>query len=466
LNSDLPFLSGNPNVEVTEGIIHLFKENQMTSLEENVLRSEMLCMLAVPATMSCNDLIQFAAPYSPNIEHIKIIRDSTPNEYMVLIKFKDQTCSDEFFKLYNGRTYHSLEDKICHLVYVSLVETMTSTEGASFPIPGLTELPNCPVCLERMDESVEGILTILCNHTFHINCLTQWGDSSCPVCRYCQSPEVETESICFECDDQNDLWICMICGNIGCGRYSAGHAYSHFQSTEHAYAMKLDNNRVWDYTGDNYVHRLVQNKSDGKPVAISNNDADDEDKRDSLALEFTYLLTQQLESQRRYYESKILSLEGETAKKLSLREEEVQLLKKSMSVLQQEHTSTVQQRQNLENKSLSIGNKLKKLAKELDEEKEMNKCMRDNQAQLMERLQSSDENWKKKEKEHLQKINDLQDQLRDVMFYLDAQKKVSQSPAEAQKDIQDGNISVGAAGCSATSASNPSHARKSRKKRK
>lgn len=45
------------------------------------------------------------------------------------------------------------------------------------PLSGHTELPNCPVCLERMDESVDGILTILCNHSFHGECLAKWGDT-------------------------------------------------------------------------------------------------------------------------------------------------------------------------------------------------------------------------------------------------------------------------------------------------
>lgn len=30
--------------------------------------------------------------------------------------------------------------------------------------------------------------------------------------------------------------------------------------------MLLGTNRVWDYAGDNFVHRLMQNKGDGKLV--------------------------------------------------------------------------------------------------------------------------------------------------------------------------------------------------------
>lgn len=39
----MKFISGNPFVEVTKGVIHLYKENQTTSLEEGVIRSQMLC---------------------------------------------------------------------------------------------------------------------------------------------------------------------------------------------------------------------------------------------------------------------------------------------------------------------------------------------------------------------------------------------------------------------------------------
>lgn len=42
----------------------------------------------------------------------------------------------------------------------------------------------------------------------------------------------------------------------------------HFESTQHTYTMDLKRQHVWDYVGDNYVHRLIQNKSDGKLVEL------------------------------------------------------------------------------------------------------------------------------------------------------------------------------------------------------
>lgn len=107
-----------------------------------------------------------------------------------------QSAASEFYETFNGVPYNSLEPEIvCHMVFVSKVETADN----GLPLAGHTELPSCPVCLEKMDESVDGILTVLCNHTFHASCLVKWGDTSCPVCRYAQTPEPIADSHCMEC---------------------------------------------------------------------------------------------------------------------------------------------------------------------------------------------------------------------------------------------------------------------------
>jgi BRCA1-associated protein len=79
---------------------------------------------------------------------------------------------------------------------------------------------------------------------------------------------------CFVCGATESLWICLICGHIGCGRYNDAHAYHHYMETNHLYALELETQRVWDYAGDGYVHRLIQNTIDGKLVELpgANND--------------------------------------------------------------------------------------------------------------------------------------------------------------------------------------------------
>lgn len=57
------------------------------------------------------------------------------------------------------------------------------------------------------------------------------------------------------------------------------------------------------------MHRLLQNKADGKLVAAEGPPSDGEgaqEKVDSVQLEFTYLLTSQLEEQRMYFEEKLV----------------------------------------------------------------------------------------------------------------------------------------------------------------
>ena len=239
--------------------------------------------------------------------------------------------------------------------------TSLSTKPLAPPTRSLVELPTCPVCLERMDETT-GLLTILCQHVFHCACLEKWRGSGCPVCRYTQSSGVSSlandgsiihnginnnnsttvninnndsgalpENECRVCGALSNLWICLICGNTGCGRYDEAHAFAHYEATGHSYAMDIATQAVWDYAGDGYVHRLIQNKADGKlvdlPAAFSgtspninqhntNNpnsayttslpaDSVPREKIDNMATEYAYLLTSQLDSQRRYFEEQL-----------------------------------------------------------------------------------------------------------------------------------------------------------------
>lgn len=82
---EVNFFSGNPFVEVTKGIIHLYKNNDRTEIMEGL--SKTLCLLAVPATLSCHDIINFVAPCHSVLQYIRIIRDGSPNQYMVLLEY-------------------------------------------------------------------------------------------------------------------------------------------------------------------------------------------------------------------------------------------------------------------------------------------------------------------------------------------------------------------------------------------
>uniref|UniRef100_A0A2R9CBJ4 BRCA1-associated protein n=2 Tax=Pan TaxID=9596 RepID=A0A2R9CBJ4_PANPA len=428
LPDQISFFSGNPSVEIVHGIMHLYKTNKMTSLKEDVRRSAMLCILTVPAAMTSHDLMKFVAPFNEVIEQMKIIRDSTPNQYMVLIKF--------------------------------------SAQGASLPVMDLTELPKCTVCLERMDESVNGILTTLCNHSFHSQCLQRWDDTTCPVCRYCQTPEPVEENKCFECGVQENLWICLICGHIGCGRYVSRHAYKHFEETQHTYAMQLTNHRVWDYAGDNYVHRLVASKTDGKIVQYEcEGDTCQEEKIDALQLEYSYLLTSQLESQRIYWENKIVRIEKDTAEEINNMKTKFKETIEKCDNLEHKLNDLLKEKQSVERKCTQLNTKVAKLTNELKEEQEMNKCLRANQVLLQNKLKEEERVLKETCDQKDLQITEIQEQLRDVMFYLETQQKINHLPAETRQEIQEGQINIAMASASSPASSGGSGKLPSRKGR-
>uniref|UniRef100_A0A7D9NK00 BRCA1-associated protein n=1 Tax=Xenopus tropicalis TaxID=8364 RepID=A0A7D9NK00_XENTR len=464
LPEQITFFSGNPSVEIVHGIMHLYKTNKMTSLKEDVRRSAMLCILTVPATMTSHDLMKFVASFNEVIEHMKIIRDSTPNQYMVLIKFSSQADADSFYMANNGRQFNSIEEDVCQLVYVERAEVLKSEDGASLPVMDLTELPKCTVCLERMDESVNGILTTLCNHSFHSQCLQRWEDTTCPVCRYCQTPEPVEENKCFECGVQENLWICLICGHIGCGRYVSRHAYKHFEETQHTYAMQLTNHRVWDYAGDNYVHRLVASKTDGKIVQYEcEGDTCQDEKIDSLQLEYSYLLTSQLESQRIYWENKIVRLEKDTAEEINNMKAKFKETIDKCDSLEHRLNDLSKEKQAVERRCAQLNSKVAKLSTELKEEQEMNKCLRANQTMLQSRLREEEIMRKETCEQKDVQLLEMQEQLRDVMFYLETQQKINHMPADTRQEIQDGQINI--ASPSSPAASGKLSSRKGRGKR-
>ena len=334
------------------------------------------------------------------------------------------------------------------MAYVARLEVIEDSKTTPLPISGFTELPTCPVCLERMDESVQGILTILCNHSFHGKCLNQWFDSSCPVCRYCQTPELLPDNRCFECgsqsSNQDTLWICLICGHIGCGRYVEGHAYKHYRDTQHTYAMQLGlNNRVWDYAGDNYVHRLLQNK-DGEPVELKANNSSNlvvsDEKIDAVQLEYTYLLTNQLETQRHYYEESITHLEKEKQQQIQELVDKNRYLSEDNKRLGETLDNLKKDKQHLEKRISQLSAKLNKISGNFEVEQELNKCLRKNQDDWQKKLIDSDKVKEQKEKE----IDELKEQLRDLMFFLEAKEKLQTVSSEevSKEEIESSQIYI------------------------
>ncbi|KAI8337194.1 BRCA1-associated protein 2-domain-containing protein [Chlamydoabsidia padenii] len=312
------------------GIIHLYRDKQqapddlMPDMLAVIPHSEdigfITCTLAVPSSMTTQNFLTFVKPFDDTVLQYRFIKDVAPNKYMVLMKFQDVQSAYQYHHKFNGRSFHGMEPEICHIVFISSVTWMAHTQQ-TFPLlkdtlrleheqqlptqlSNTIELPTCPVCLERLDKSVSGLLGITCQHSFDCGCLGKWGDGNCHICRFSEKPVLEgigrdtvttivdknhsgprrnqqgwllsrlandDRLCCYVCGEMDSLWICMICGHIGCGRYQEAHAYDHYMETRHLFALEIDTQMVWDYEGDGYVHRLIQNTVDGKLVELPGN---------------------------------------------------------------------------------------------------------------------------------------------------------------------------------------------------
>ncbi|OUM68121.1 hypothetical protein PIROE2DRAFT_68746 [Piromyces sp. E2] len=102
----------------------------------------------------------------------------------------------------------------------------------------------------KLPELIDSIL--LANSSKIQNEINSWEEEivSCTHTenlKQCEPKKLEEQSLahCSDCDLKENLWLCMICGNLGCGRQQYGgiggngHALKHYETTGHAVSCKL-----------------------------------------------------------------------------------------------------------------------------------------------------------------------------------------------------------------------------------
>ncbi|CAE7507665.1 unnamed protein product [Symbiodinium sp. CCMP2592] len=350
-------------------------------------RTSALLLLAVPSELTLESLQTFLGADSGLVEGIEAVRvlyrhsrrtgafscpslegkcapgSGNSGFYTVILLCRDQAAADALYKANHGRLFTSGRESqsssagkaesrsggaCCYLTFLeAIVYDFSSAEPSDQMQPNLAradsdetdenlrniipstayELPSCPVCIERIDVSGTGMVTH--SHGWISDDVQNGRPPTCRACaviatRPATDRPAKRGLSCTCCPKEEDLWVCLICGHLGCGRYQDAHAKDHATDRRHRFCFQLATGRIWDYECDVFVHRrLVQQAAasggryelalpapaiSGEAAASGSKDAASTDEQHLLSMELDAILASQLDYQRSLYEAQLTEL--------------------------------------------------------------------------------------------------------------------------------------------------------------
>ena len=338
-NSVKKFFSGNPENEIIEGTIKTLdtrvsiNDNMNLSYEQlelakqyiwdfnfdnKYIKSKTLCCTNIKNKFSITEFMQAINTYLSYISIIRVFKSSIPNIYYIYLEFKNIEFCNIFYNTYQYSNINTIEDD--YLLFDEVIEIDYEGGGNTNVVPhdeeiktntkktrkfsyeydmnnnnGVEEIRICTICLEDFTKKNnkklknDGLIYILCGHVFHIECFSGLDDNKCPICRYYLSPyNFVTCEYCFQ---ENDLWVCLVCGKIFCGEEgkSQNHRLQHYKESFHLYAQALgkNSNIIYDFSKNSPVHIWIQNTilNEIKNEEDANNKNNKEDSNNNFDLE-------------------------------------------------------------------------------------------------------------------------------------------------------------------------------------
>lgn len=431
---------------------------------------------SVPGLMTAPDFCMFIQPFADTIVHFRPLRVRTErNRYIVIMKFRSSEEAAKFARSYQGRPFFpGLVEETCNVREVGSIDfdTANDSELSGFPnsamFPGESDdalRATCAVCLERLDARNDALVTTFCNHTMHAACLSKWDLNRCPVCRHTHELRPES-SVCMICNHRGHLWMCAVCGFVGCAIYANKHAHAHFDETQHPFAINLEDRTfwggetiragtVWDYSSERFVNRLLTS-DDGKVVEVaqdperspqgapsvsqaaaccsSENVGIVEDEENDRGLQAA-VYASRMDAIVDEYRGKLEWLEAERVAEKNELENEIVKLKgavtkgsKEKKVLQKRISEMEKETKQLEDKNGFLKNLSDTLLRD-------NRGWNEQVEGLKRQLAESEEAKK-----------GLQEQIRDLMMHLEAQAKISEASGSCRSgpsELQGGDVRVG-----------------------
>ena len=336
------FYSGNPENEIIEGTIKTsetrivindkidlsYEQLELAkqyiwdfNLDNKYIKTKTLCCTNIKNKFSITEFMQAINTYLSYISIIRVFKSSIPNIYYIYLEFKNIEYCNIFYNTYQYSNINTIEDD--YLIFDEVIDieyeggagntnnTNNNSENEE-KIPknnkkqrkfsyeydinnhATDDIRICTICLEDITKKNnkklknDGLIYVLCGHVFHIECFSGLDDNKCPICRYCLSPyNFVTCEYCFQ---ENDLWLCLVCGKIFCGEEgkSQNHRLQHYKESFHLYTQALGKNNsiIYDFSKNSPVHIWIQNtilnelKSEEEKVEENNiNNIKEDDKK-------------------------------------------------------------------------------------------------------------------------------------------------------------------------------------------
>eukprot|EP01063_Lacrimia_lanifica_P007423 TRINITY_DN14723_c0_g1_i1.p1 TRINITY_DN14723_c0_g1~~TRINITY_DN14723_c0_g1_i1.p1 ORF type:complete len:472 (+),score=162.57 TRINITY_DN14723_c0_g1_i1:81-1496(+) len=342
--SEVPYFVGDPRAPGHQ--VGLLAVSDKCSSGRGVV-----CVENIPKIITPADFLGCVAEQRENIVGLRVLGcRANRAQYLLLLELAHAADAEALRSAHHGRPFSALGAETMFISHLDRAPCAPDGTPLQFTHHTVEEGSVCPICQEALtlqcaahrtsssscddlyvaaasDRSTapsSALFTTMCGHTAHLDCFLEsnYEAAGCPVCRFNPS-DLGHQCAVPSCGEIDPLWMCLVCGHLGCGRYQQGHAEQHYRETSHTYCLDVHSGQVWDYAGDNFIHRLMTNERDMKVVNVpgdsgggraAGSGADDlelherdlqdaklESKVESVADSYSRLLEVQLDTQNAYY---------------------------------------------------------------------------------------------------------------------------------------------------------------------